>query len=254
MPSPPLPLELDTPLNRQTPRETYENREAPLLQQLSPIPHRRPVLDLPLGREVQPIQEVHRRRVLQDLRDLYPRRQQLQHVPVVLQRPPLVPRRVPHLERVLQRRHELLDLPVVQHPRGYAPLGREPLQEIHPLDPVAVLRPLDGPRVGREGYGELVLRDKVERALREPLLQLPQDAVLFLDGQVSWEVRKVPLLHGDVLRRRLLQEVMGAVELVAVGRPSPGVPAADLDAAPSGTTVPRPGGRRRARVVLHRTV
>ena len=125
--------------------------------------------------------------------------------------------RMSHLQTILQDGNKLLDLTVIQHARGNSSFGRKSLQKVNPLGPLAVLRALDGPHVLRQRDGELVLGYEVVGALRETVVDLCQDRVLFLDQEVGGQVRELALLHGDVFGRWALEELVGAVELVAVG-------------------------------------
>lgn len=127
---------------------------------------------------------------------------------------------VPHLERVLENGDKLLDLSIVKDSGGDPPLGGKPLQEVHPLGPLPVLRPFHGPHVLSQRDGELVLGHKVVGTLRQPVVDLVENVVLFLDMEVGWQVRKLSLLHGNHVRRRTLQELVWTIKLVSVRRPS----------------------------------
>jgi hypothetical protein len=96
------------------------------------------IQDQLLGVNIKTIEELHGAGVLQDLGNLYPRRDKLQHVAVILDRSGLVLGSVAHLQGILQHGDELLDLAVVQEMSGNAACRSQALQEVHPLGPLAV--------------------------------------------------------------------------------------------------------------------
>ena len=176
----------------------------------------RPLLDLLLSRDVQLVQVVHGGSVLENLCNLDAGRDELENVAVVLERAALVLGGVAHLERVLEDGDKLLDLTVVQHPGWDPPLRRQPLEQVHPFGPLAILGPLDGPHVLRQRDRELVLCHKVVCALRQTVVDLGQDTILFLHQQIRREVGELPLLHGNVFRWGALQKLMGPIKLIPV--------------------------------------
>jgi hypothetical protein len=124
---------------------------------------------------------------------------------------------VSHLERILKDGHELLDLTIVQNPGRDSALCSKALQKIHPFSPLPILRAFDRSHVLRQRDRELVLGYKVKSTLGQAVIDLAQDLVLFLNVEVGREMRKLPLLHSDDVRRRSRKELVGAIEFVAVG-------------------------------------
>lgn len=145
-------------------------------------------------------------------------RNELQDVAIVLQRPALLLGGVPHLERVLQDGDELLDLAIVEHPRWNPALGSQSLEQVHPLSPLAILWPLDGAHVLGQRNGKLVFGNKVVCTLRQTVVHLSENGVLFLDQEVGGKVREFSLLKRNIVRSRRGKKLMRSVEFIPVGR------------------------------------
>lgn len=135
------------------------------------------------------VKVIHGRGILQDLGDLNASRNELKDVAVILERTTLVFGSVPHLQRVLEDSHKLLDLPIVQDSCGDSSLGGKTLEEINPFGPFSVLWPLDGAHVLGQGNGKLILGDEIESTLRQSIVDLAEDVVLLLDVKIGRQVR-----------------------------------------------------------------
>ena len=147
---------------------------------LNTEPRLRAFLNLPLSINVYLIKVVHSRGVLEYLGDLDSRRNELENVAVILQWPALMLSSVPHFQRILQDGDKLLNLSIVQDAGGDPPLCRQSLQQIHPFRPLAVVRAFNPSHILRQRDRKLIFSDKVKGTLREPVIDVAQDAILFL--------------------------------------------------------------------------
>ena len=177
-------------------------------------------LDQPFRLHIQAVQILHSARVLQNLSNLQARADQLQNIAVVFERAALVLGGMAHLETVLQNGDQLLDLAIVQHARRDAALGRQALEQVDPFGPLAVGGAADGALVRLDGDGELVAGDEVVAALREAVVDLGQDLVLFLRVQRDGQLRQILLFGLVVAVDGLVEELRGPVEFVAVRGPA----------------------------------
>ena len=165
------------------------------------------------------IEIFHGGRIFEDLGNLYACRDKLQHVSVIFQRTRLMLGSVTHFQRILQNGNQLLDLAVVKNAGGDPSLGGQPFQEINPFGPFPVGWDSNLPLVRFHWNGKLVLRNEVEGALRQTIIDLSQDVILLLDQQVGWQMRKVPSLRCHSLGRESVQQLMWAIKFVPVRWP-----------------------------------
>lgn len=157
-----------------------------------------------LGVNIKTIEKLHGARIPQDLRDLSSRRDELQHVAVILDWPRLVLGSMTHLQGVLQDSDELFNLAVVQEMSGDAACSSQPFQEVYPFSPLAVRGDLHGSFVLLDRNTELVLCNEVIGTLRQTVVDLVEDAVLLAGIEVSRELGKLFILGCDSLWRRWL--------------------------------------------------
>lgn len=204
-------------------RKAIKDRSSnPHLISSPPRPPGQPASTLPLRHDrfrfpIKILEHAHRLPVLQKFRHLHARTHQLQHVPIVLGRPTQVRARMAHLQAILEHRHHLLDLPVVQQPGGDAPLCRQPLQQVRPLGPFAVGGGLHSSLAGFEGDGEAVLGDEVEGALAEAGVDFAEDCVLLTDIEGDGHGGEVGLQGGEGRGGRSGEVLRWTVKFVLVG-------------------------------------
>lgn len=176
-----------------------------------------------LSVNIKTIEKLHGASIPQDLRDLRTRRNELQHIAVILDRPRLVLGSMTHLQGVLQDGDELLNLAVVQEMSRDAACSSQSFQEVYPFSPLAVRGDLDGSLVLFDRNTELVLCDEVIGTLGQTVVDLVEDSVLLAGIEVSRELGKLFILGCDGLWRRWLQELMWAIKFIPVGCPSLGM-------------------------------
>lgn len=91
-----------------------------------------------LSVNIKTIEKLHGTSIPKDLRDLCTRRNELQHVAVILDRPRLVLGSMTHLQGVLQDGDELLNLAVVQEVSRDAACSSQSFQKVYPFGPLAI--------------------------------------------------------------------------------------------------------------------
>jgi hypothetical protein len=151
---------------------------------------------------IKTIEELHSARVLEDFGNLRASRYELQHITVILDGSRAVLGSVAHLQGVFQHSNELLDLAIVQGVTGDAPGSGQSLQQVHPFIPLTVRGDLNPPLVLFNGDRELISRKEVKRALRQAVVDLVQDSILFCGIEISRELGQLLLPGWEVPRGR----------------------------------------------------
>jgi len=125
---------------------------------------------------------------------------------------------VPHLERILEDGHELLDLAIVKNSRGYAALGGKTLQQEYPLSPFPVFWSLNSPHLWIDGDRELVLCHEIKCTLGQAIIDPGKHLVLFLNYQIGRQMWQILLLLGNIILRRPRQQLMWSIKFITVLR------------------------------------
>jgi hypothetical protein len=173
-------------------------------------------IDELLSVHIKTIEELHRARVLEDLGNLRACRNELQHITVILDGSRTVLSSVAHLQGVFQHGNELLDLAIVKGMARDTPASCQSLQQVHPLIPLPVRGDLNPPLILFNGNRELISRKEVKRALRQAVVDLVQDSVLFCSIEISRELGQFLLPGWKVSSGRRIQDLVRAIKFIPV--------------------------------------
>ena len=174
-------------------------------------------MDQLLRVNIKNIEELHGASIFQDPRYLRSRRNELEHVTIVLDGPRTMLGSMAHLQGIFQHSNQLLDLTIVQSVPRNAPPGGQPLEKKDPFIPLPVRGDLDGPLVLLQGNGESVSCKEIKSTLGQTVIDMVEDAVLFCGIKISRELGQLLLPDGKISRRGWIQDLVRAIKFIPVG-------------------------------------
>lgn len=149
---------------------------------------------------IKTVKERHSSRILQDFRNLRPRRDELKHITIILDWPGTVLGSMAHLQGVFQNSDQLFDLTIMQGVPWDATPGRESFEKVYPFVPFSIRRDLHSPFILFQGNGKCVFGKEVIRTLGEAVIDLVKNPVLLCGVQVSRELGQLFLPDSEIPR------------------------------------------------------